>query len=90
MNFLRCTFENNESCLEWYDRLLKAAEPPKQLDQLFAFYYHVWTKEKEKDIYNSKCLGKDDTFNKKMFENEVYIFLLECLNMYAKNYFCFS
>lgn len=68
----RCTFENNESCLEWYDRLLKAAEPPKQLDQLFAFYHYVWTREKEKEIiYNSRCIVKDDTFDKRIFENEV-------------------
>lgn len=65
----RITFENNESCLEWYDHIQKTAEPPKQLDQLFAFYYYVWTKEKDP---TSRCVEKDDSFDEKMFWEEMH------------------
>ncbi|CAH1163129.1 unnamed protein product [Phaedon cochleariae] len=45
----RCTFENNEKCQVWYERILKAAEPPRQVEQLFAFYHYIWSKEKGSD-----------------------------------------
>lgn len=72
--YFRCTFENNECALEWYDRVLKAAEPPRQIEQLFAFYHCVWAKEKggEEAALKVAC-QKRYTFDKEMFENEVRV-----------------
>ncbi|CAH1126868.1 unnamed protein product [Ceutorhynchus assimilis] len=68
----RCTFENNESALEWYDRVFKASEPPRQLEQLFAFYHCVWAKEKGGEETSIKVdRQKRYTFDKDMFENEM-------------------
>lgn len=68
----RCTFENNESALEWYDRVTKTAEPPRQIEQLFAFYHCAWTKEKGGDEVAIKIENqKRYTFDKNMFENEM-------------------
>lgn len=44
-NVSRCTFDNNEKCMEWFGRLLKASSPPRQLEELFAFFHYVWSKE---------------------------------------------
>lgn len=41
----RLTFDNNETCTEWFGRLTKAAAPPAHLEELFAFYYFVWSKQ---------------------------------------------
>ncbi|XP_044763378.1 myotubularin-related protein 3 isoform X2 [Coccinella septempunctata] len=51
----KCTFENNESCLEWYDKILKAAEPPKQLNQLFAFFHFAHFKGSEDRVQKPYC-----------------------------------
>ncbi|CAH0548600.1 unnamed protein product [Brassicogethes aeneus] len=68
----RCTFENNESCLEWYDRILKAAEPPRQLEQLFAFYHLMWTKETAGPEVMSRIeRQRQYSFDKNMFDNEM-------------------
>lgn len=69
--FSRCTFENNEKCLEWYDRIQKAAEPPKQLDQLFAFYNCIWSIEKGGDEVLFRLENQNRCFDRTMFENEV-------------------
>ncbi|XP_049825231.1 myotubularin-related protein 4 isoform X2 [Aethina tumida] len=68
----RCTFENNESCLEWYDRIVKAAEPPRQLDQLFAFYHFMWTKETAgAELTNRIERQRMYSFDKTMFDSEM-------------------
>ncbi|KAK9880690.1 hypothetical protein WA026_011925 [Henosepilachna vigintioctopunctata] len=51
----KCTFENNESCLLWYDKILKAVDPPKQLNQLFAFFHFAHFKGSEERIQRPYC-----------------------------------
>ncbi|XP_045469511.1 myotubularin-related protein 4 isoform X2 [Harmonia axyridis] len=51
----KCTFENNDSCLEWYDKLLKAAEPPKQLNQLFAFFHFAHFRANDDRVQKPYC-----------------------------------
>lgn len=72
----RCTFENNEKCLEWYDRIQKAAEPPKQLNQLFAFYHCVWSIEQGGDEVLLRLENQRNCFDRAMFDKEVSIYLL--------------
>ncbi|XP_060533012.1 myotubularin-related protein 3 [Cylas formicarius] len=68
----KCTFENNENALEWYDRISKVAEPPRQIEQLFAFYYCVWSKERGGQEVALKIENqKVYTFDKRMFESEM-------------------
>lgn len=68
----RCTFDNNENCMEWYGKLLKASAPPRQLEELFAFFHYVWSKEKGGEdalakLENQKSLVYDET----TFKSEV-------------------
>ncbi|XP_076275006.1 phosphatidylinositol-3,5-bisphosphate 3-phosphatase MTMR4-like isoform X3 [Rhynchophorus ferrugineus] len=69
----RCTFENNESALEWYDRISKATEIKQgQIQQVFAFYHCIWSKEKggaevALKIEKQRCY----TFDKNIFESEM-------------------
>lgn len=68
---LRCTFENNESALDWYNQVSKAIEPPRHLEQLFAFCHCAWAKEKGGNETALKvACQKKYTFDKNMFENE--------------------
>ncbi|XP_066262089.1 myotubularin-related protein 4 isoform X2 [Euwallacea similis] len=68
----RCTFENNESALDWYDKVSKAVEPPQQIDQLFAFYHCIWAKEKGGEEAAIKIARQRSyTFGRDMFENEM-------------------
>lgn len=69
-SIFRCIFDNNEKCLEWYDRILKITNPPKQLEQLFAFYHCIWSIEKVSEIL-PKVDNQNDGFDKLLFENEV-------------------
>ncbi|CAG9861292.1 unnamed protein product [Phyllotreta striolata] len=67
-----CTFENNEKCQLWYDRILKAAEPPRQLEQLFAFYHCIWSKERGgEDVLLRLENQRHYTFDRRLFENEM-------------------
>ncbi|XP_050311244.1 myotubularin-related protein 4 isoform X2 [Anthonomus grandis grandis] len=68
----RCTFENNEHALEWYDKISKAANTPRQIEQLFAFYHCVWTKEKGGEEAALRIASQRKySFDKDMFENEM-------------------
>ncbi|XP_030754837.1 myotubularin-related protein 3 isoform X2 [Sitophilus oryzae] len=68
----RCTFENNETALTWYDQVSKAAEPQQQLEQVFAFYHCIWAKEKGgEDVAFKIESQKKYTFDKDMFESEM-------------------
>ncbi|KAL1500857.1 hypothetical protein ABEB36_006281 [Hypothenemus hampei] len=68
----RCTFENNESALDWYDRVNKAVEPPTQVEQLFAFYHYVWAKENGSEEATIRIASQTKFLNhKEMFENEM-------------------
>ncbi|CAG9820540.1 unnamed protein product [Phaedon cochleariae] len=68
----RCTFENNEKCQVWYERILKAAEPPRQVEQLFAFYHYIWSKEKgSDDVIGQIENQRRYTFDRRSFENEM-------------------
>ncbi|KAJ8985222.1 hypothetical protein NQ317_018251 [Molorchus minor] len=68
----RCTFENNEECMEWYNRILKASDPPRQVRQLFAFYHCVWSKQKDPEETLKRLENqKNYIFNKEMFEKEL-------------------
>ncbi|KAG5900296.1 hypothetical protein JTB14_000822 [Gonioctena quinquepunctata] len=68
----KCTFENNEKCQVWYERLLKAANPPKQVEQLFAFYHCIWSKEKALEEVTMRLENQRRyTFDRILFENEM-------------------
>lgn len=65
MGSFRCTFDNNEKCMEWFSRLLKASAPPRQLEELFAFFHYVWSKERGGEdtiakLENQKALVYDE------------------------------
>ncbi|KAI4455089.1 myotubularin-related [Holotrichia oblita] len=67
-----CTFDNNEICLEWYSQLLKETTAPRQLEDLFAFRYHVWSKENGGDEVISKIENqKQFIYDEMAFKNEV-------------------
>lgn len=58
--------------MEWYDKLLKASAPPRELEELFAFFHYVWSKEKGGEeimakLENQKALMYDEA----TFKNEV-------------------
>ncbi|XP_018569560.1 myotubularin-related protein 3 isoform X2 [Anoplophora glabripennis] len=68
----KCTFENNEECLEWYNRIVKAAEPSRDIKQLFAFYHFFWSKQKDYDEVIRRLENQRRyTFDKEMFANEM-------------------
>ncbi|XP_074030233.1 phosphatidylinositol-3,5-bisphosphate 3-phosphatase MTMR4 isoform X2 [Leptinotarsa decemlineata] len=68
----RCTFENNEKCQVWYERILKAAQAPKQVEQLFAFYHCIWSKEKSPEEVVMRLENQRRyTFDRILFENEM-------------------
>lgn len=41
-HFCRIVFDNNESCLVWFRLLVTAANPPMDMNELFAFAFHAW------------------------------------------------
>ncbi|RZC39674.1 myotubularin-related protein 3, partial [Asbolus verrucosus] len=68
----RCIFGNNESCSEWFDWISKAAEAPRQLEQIFAFYHFIWAKDKGGDDVEDKIRNlKQYTFDHKLFKEEM-------------------
>lgn len=68
----RFTFDNNEKCLDWFGRLLKASSPPRQLEELFAFFHYVWSKEQGGDDVIAKIEHqKNYTYDEAMFKSEV-------------------
>lgn len=68
----RCTFGNNETCMEWFDRIAKAAEPPRQIDQIFAFYHFIWAKDKGGDEVQERITNlRQYTFDQRLFRDEV-------------------
>lgn len=80
----RCTFDNNENCMEWLDKLLKASSPPRVLEELFAFFHYAWSKEKRHEDTMARIeLQKALLYDETTFRNEVYLFvwLVFCLFM---------
>lgn len=70
----RFTFDNNEKCLDWFGRLLKASSPPRQLEELFAFFHFVWSKEQGGDEVLAKIeQQKSHAYEEAMFRKEVII-----------------
>ncbi|KAJ8917303.1 hypothetical protein NQ315_002321 [Exocentrus adspersus] len=68
----KCNFDTNEECLRWSERIQKAAEPPRDIKQLFAFYHFFWSRQKDYDeVARRLDRQKRYTFNKEMFENEM-------------------
>lgn len=67
----RCTFDNNEVCMDWFGRLLKTYSPPRQLEELFAFFYYAWTKEKGDDAYAKLECNRNLVYDESAFRNEV-------------------
>jgi myotubularin-related protein 3/4 len=68
----RCTFGNNETCMEWFDRIAKAAEPPRQIDQIFAFYHFIWAKDKGGDEVQERITNlRQYTFDQRLFRDEM-------------------
>ncbi|XP_072381747.1 phosphatidylinositol-3,5-bisphosphate 3-phosphatase MTMR3 isoform X1 [Diabrotica undecimpunctata] len=68
----RCTFENNEKCQMWCDQIVRAAEPPRQVEQLFAFYHCIWSKEKGgEEVIMRLENQRQYTFDRRLFENEM-------------------
>lgn len=58
--------------MEWYNRIVKAAEPPRDIKQLFAFYHFFWSKQKDYDEVVRRLENQRKyTFDKEMFANEV-------------------
>lgn len=56
---------------------MKASAPPRQLEELFAFFHYVWSKEKGGEeimtkLENQKALVYDEV----TFKNEVCLFVL--------------
>nr|XP_022920445.1 myotubularin-related protein 3 [Onthophagus taurus]XP_022920446.1 myotubularin-related protein 3 [Onthophagus taurus]XP_022920447.1 myotubularin-related protein 3 [Onthophagus taurus] len=67
----RCTFDNNETCLDWNSQLIKASLPPRQLEELFAFYHYVWSREKGGDDVAQKIdAQKALLYDEAAFKNE--------------------
>lgn len=68
----RFTFDNNEKCLDWYGRLLKASAPPHQLEELFAFFHYVWSKEQGGEDVSLKLENqKNYVYDDLTFKSEV-------------------
>ncbi|KAF5304213.1 hypothetical protein FQR65_LT08020 [Abscondita terminalis] len=67
----RCTFDNNEVCIDWFGRLLKTYSPPKQLEELFAFFYYAWSKEKKDETFFKLESNKNLVYDENAFKNEV-------------------
>lgn len=58
--------------MEWFERISKAAEPPRELEQIFAFYHFIWTKDKGGEDVDDKIRNlKRYTFDYKLFKDEV-------------------
>ena len=43
--FYSCTFETNDSCLDWYKHLSDLLNPLKLLKDAFAFAFHAYCKD---------------------------------------------
>lgn len=67
----RCTFDNNEACIDWFSRLLKTYSPSKQLEELFAFFYYAWSKEKKDETFFKLESNKNLVYDENAFKNEV-------------------
>ncbi|XP_063929723.1 myotubularin-related protein 4 isoform X2 [Zophobas morio] len=70
----RCTFSNNETCLEWFDRITKFSEAPPGLEfeQVFAFYYFIWLQKKGGEEFEERLNNlKQYTFNYALFKREM-------------------
>lgn len=59
--------------MDWFSRLLKTYTPPKQLEELFAFFYYAWTKEKGDDTYLRLACNRNLVYEENAFKNEVSI-----------------
>lgn len=74
-NFLfcfRCVFTDNETCTQWFNWISKAANPPKQLDQSFAFYHFIWLKnDGGTDVEGKIKKLQQYTFDQRLFKSEV-------------------
>lgn len=58
--------------MEWYDKLLKASAPPRELEELFAFFHYVWSKEKGGEETIAKLENqKNFVYDETTFKNEV-------------------
>ncbi|XP_018323498.1 myotubularin-related protein 4 isoform X3 [Agrilus planipennis] len=64
----RCTFDNNEVCLNWLGWLMKASAPPEQLEHLFAFFYFASTRKKGSESTTNRT---DITYDESTFRSEV-------------------
>lgn len=68
-----CTFDN-EVCLDWFSRLLKSCAPPRQLEELFAFFYYAWTKENgDETLFSRMERNKSLVVDDNMFRTEVIL-----------------
>ncbi|XP_041915976.1 myotubularin-related protein 3 isoform X2 [Alosa sapidissima] len=65
---IRCQFAQAEQCQDWLKRLGAVARPPAQLEQLFAFSFHVHTDEQQQP-HNEICRAGDHVTSR--FKNEV-------------------
>ncbi|XP_064461216.1 myotubularin-related protein 4-like isoform X5 [Ornithodoros turicata] len=65
----RCSFATNEDCQKWYRRICNAIQPPKKLDDLFAFRFFLYCHEEHSDSFHSHL--KDDKSHLSNMESSV-------------------
>ncbi|XP_050521870.1 myotubularin-related protein 3 [Daktulosphaira vitifoliae] len=70
----RCTFSTNDLCIEWFKRLNKAIQCPKNVQDLFSFAFHAWAIEEHCNEEISFNLGHDK-------EDEYFMKEIERLNI---------
>lgn len=81
----RCVFATYDLCTQWCNWLIKAANPPKQLEQCFAFYHFIWSKDGGGDEVSERIKNlKQYTFDQRLFRNEVIEILVETNNVTEK------
>ncbi|KAJ8312915.1 hypothetical protein KUTeg_010288 [Tegillarca granosa] len=52
---VRCSFNNNDSCQDWFKRITAKISPPKELSELFAFAFYAWCMDQ------SPCLSDHES-----------------------------
>ncbi|XP_074640292.1 phosphatidylinositol-3,5-bisphosphate 3-phosphatase MTMR3-like [Tubulanus polymorphus] len=61
---IRCTFSTNELCMEWYKRLSYALDPPRKIDDVFAFRFYAYCQDHRciSDTEDYACLLQGDDY----------------------------
>lgn len=88
---LRCDFNNNDSCQDWFKRITQKTVIPKELNSLFAFAFYAWCQDRspcpsEHEVCYQLCQQADRTTYSFGKEVERMKFDLKCKSAWRITY----